>query len=202
VKPPDAQSIHTGPGLPDWPRLKRIQEWLKANGIDPRLVAVSRPVYVLPVQNGTIQGGVPWLIDVIVFHEYYENPGGHREQNMITREAVMYQRTVPLIVPFPAEPTTADEGTRHGEESQVEAVEEGQRPPQHEGGPQQDEQQAVRPAEAEEVSNRRSPSRSQRSREGVDSRIAGTEEGRATGGDGQVSEPEEVGRQEEVEGDR
>lgn len=109
MKPPDAQSVHIGHGLPDWPRLKRIQEWLKENGIDPRLVAVNRPVYVLPVQNGTIEGGVPWLIDVIIFHEYYENPDGHRERNFITNEAVMFQRTVPLQVPFPGDPTTDPE---------------------------------------------------------------------------------------------
>jgi hypothetical protein len=200
VKPPEAQSIHTGHGLPDWPRLKRIQEWLKANGIDPRLVAVHRPVYVLPVPNGTIQGGVPWLIDVIIFHEYYENSDGHRERNFITNEAVMFQRTVPLQVPFPADPTTADEGTGHGQEPQVEAVGEDQRTPQHQDRPQEDEQQAVRPAEAEEVQDRRSSSRSERPGEGVGSRIAVAEEGCATGGDGQVPEPEEVGRQEEVGG--
>lgn len=127
MKPPDAQSIHIGHGLPDWPRLKRIQEWLKANGIDPRVVAVNRPVYVLPVQNGTIQGGVPWLIDVIVFHEYYENPGGHREQNMITREAVMFQRTVPLIVPFPTDPTDGEDRGQADRQTAVPEPEEDRR---------------------------------------------------------------------------
>ncbi|MFF0009591.1 hypothetical protein ACFYQT_40055 [Streptomyces tibetensis] len=137
--PPDAHAVHTGHGLPDGPRLKRIQGWLTANGIDPRRVVARRPVYVLPVPNGTIQGGLPWLIDVIVFHEYYENPEGNREQNFITNDAVMFQRTVPLKVPFPADPTTADEGT--GREGPVEEAprrsgpgsEEEQRPDQEVG---------------------------------------------------------------------
>ena len=188
MKPPDAQSIHTGPGLPDWPRLKRIQEWLKLNGIDPRLVAVSRPVYVLPVQNGTIQGGVPWLIDVIVFHEYYENPGGHREQNMITREAVMYQRTVPLIVPFPAEPTTADEGTRHGEtdrQATEEAPEDRVRDQEQAGVP--DPRQGAR-----ESGTFKSPT----------ARNESAEKGRSSSGDQAVPEPQEDrrGPEEEVGG--
>lgn len=190
--PPDAQAVHLGYGLPDGPRLRRIQEWLKANGIAPRLVAVNRPVYVLPVPSGTtIQGGVPWLIDVIVFHEYYENPDGRREQNLITREAVMFQRTVPLTVPFPPEFTTVDEGPRHGEEQEVRPVEEGQRPPQHQGRPQEDEQQAVRPAATEAVQDRRSGPRPQRSGEGVGSRIAVAEEGRTEGRGAQVPQPEE-----------
>lgn len=191
MKPPEAQSIHIGHGLPDWPRLKRIQEWLKTNGIDPRLVAVNRPVYVLPVQNGTIQGGVPWLIDVIVFHEYYEHPNGTRERNFITDEAVMFQRTVPLAVPFPPDPETADEGTCDDQEPEVEAVEEDQRSPEHEGGPQGDEQQAVRPAEAEEVQDGRSTSREERPGQGLGSRLAGAEEGRKEGRGAQVPQPEE-----------
>lgn len=191
MKPPDSQSIHTGHGLPDWPRLKRIQEWLKANGIDPRLVAVNRPVYVLPVQNGTIQGGVPWLIDVIVFHEYYEAPDGHRERDFITNEAVMFQRTVPLAVPFPTDSMT--DGEDRGEtdrEAAEEAAEEGVRYPQQ-----------------AQISDTGQSACEERARQGVGSWNEGAEEGGSSRRHEAVPEPEEdrreeVGRPEEVGGDR
>lgn len=177
MKPPDAQSVHIGHGLPDWPRLKRIQEWLKENGIDPRLVAVNRPVYVLPVPNGTIEGGVPWLIDVIIFHEYYENPDGHREQNFITNEAVMFQRTVPLQVPFPADPATADEGTSHGEADRQAA----QKAPEVQ----------VRPSRSTPVPDRHKGQISQRPGSGSSERIEGDSEDHPSQGDQAVPEPEE-----------
>lgn len=184
MKPPDAQSVHIGHGLPDWPRLKRIQEWLRVNGIDPRLVAVNRPVYVLPVQNGTIEGGVPWLIDVIVFHEYYENSDGHRERNFFTNEAVMFQRTVPLTVPFPADPTT--DGEDHGEvvrEEAEQAAEEGVRDPQQ-----------------TQIPHTRQSAREERSGQGLGPRNEGAEEGRSSSRHEAVPEPEEDRRrpQEEV----
>lgn len=177
MKPPEAQSVHIGHGLPDWPRLKRIQEWLKANGIDPRLVAVNRPVYVLPVQNGTIQGGVPWLIDVIIFHQYYENPDGHRERNSITNEAVMFQRTVPLQVPFPADPTTADEGTGHGEAEQQAAEE----------APQE----FIRDQEQAGVPDPRQGARESGAFKGPTARNESTEKGRSSSRHQAVPEPEE-----------
>jgi hypothetical protein len=190
VKPPDAQSIHTGYGLPNWPRLKRIQEWLKANGIDPRLVAVNRPVYVLPVPNGTIQGGVPWLIDVIVFHEYYENPDGHRERNFITNEAVMFQRTVPLQVPFPADPTT--DGGDRGQADLEEA--------------QQAAEEVVRPSGQEGLSDPRQGPRQGGPVAGGAAWDEGSAEEGTGRGDQEVPEPEEDRReevrQEEVGGER
>jgi hypothetical protein len=35
--------------------------------------------------------------------------------NLITREAVAFQRTVPLQVPFPVDPAAADKGTSQEE---------------------------------------------------------------------------------------
>lgn len=137
--PRDAQTVHAGYGVPFEPVRQRINTWLEANGIEPRLAAANRPIYVLAVAHGTIQGGVPWLVDVIVFHQYYEHPDGRREENFITREAVSFQRTVPLQVPFPTDPATDDEGASDGEEQEVEAAEEDERAPQHEGGPEEDE---------------------------------------------------------------
>ena len=113
--PPDAHTVHPGNGVPYPARQKRINTWLRANGIDPELVVATRPIYVLALPSGTINGGLPWLIDVIVFHEFYRRPDGAKERNLVTDEAVMFQRTVPLAVPFPADPLTADEGTTHGE---------------------------------------------------------------------------------------
>jgi hypothetical protein len=115
VIPPDTQAVHAGYGVPTEERRQLIVAWLEANGIDPQQVVSTRPVFVLAVPNGTVKGGVPWLIDVIVFHQYYEHPDGHREVNLITREAVAFQRTVPLQVPFPADPETAGEGTSQEE---------------------------------------------------------------------------------------
>jgi hypothetical protein len=150
VTTPDAQTVHTGHGIPYPERQRRINTWLTANGIDPNLVVATRPIYVLALPNGTINGGIPWLIDVIVFHQFYVNPNGARERDFIAGDDVMFQRTVPLQVPFPTDDPTTD-GEDHGEEPEVRPVEEDQRPPEHQGRPEEDERQAVRPAEAEEV---------------------------------------------------
>lgn len=123
MKPQDAQTMHPGHGVPSEPTRRRINAWLVANGIDPRLVLAERPIYVLAVANGTIQGGLPWLIDVIVFHQYFEHPDGTRELNFITREAVSFQRTVPLQIPFPTDPATDDEGAHDGEADEQAAEE-------------------------------------------------------------------------------
>lgn len=123
MKSRDAQTVHPGHGVPSESTRRRINAWLEANGIDPRLVMANRPIYVLAVPFGTIQGGLPWLVDVVVFHQYYEHPDGHREQNLITHEAVTFQRTVPLKTPFPADPTTDDEGASNGEADQQAAEE-------------------------------------------------------------------------------
>lgn len=197
---PVAQTLHTGSGIPAEERRQSLVGWLTANGINPDLVAVNSPITVLTVPFRPESDTEPWLVQVIVFTQYHVNPDGTREQNLITREAVTFQRTVPLTVPFPADPATADEGTRDGEEPQVEAVEEDQRPPQHQGGPEADEQQAVRPAETEEVQDRRSSSRKERTGEGGAERIEGDSEEDPRQGHEAVPQPEEVQRQKEVGG--
>ena len=180
--PPDAHTVHPGHGLPDGPRLRRIRQWLTANGIDPGRVAVNRPVYVLALPNGTIQGGLPWLIDVIVFHEYYQNSEGHRERNFITGDAVMVQRTVPLQIPFPAEHTTADEGAVRGEADQQAA--------------QEAPQEVVRPAPEEGLSDPRQSPCPSGPLEGEAARNEGAAEEGPRRGHEAVSEPEEDRRPE------
>lgn len=186
---PQAQMIHHGPGIPADPLRQRICDWLTANGINPSRVK-PEPIYVLtiPHPNSTINGGQPHLIDVIVFTQYYD-ADGRREMNLLTKDAVTFQRTVPLQVPFPTDPTT--DGEADGEGQEVEPVEEGQRSPEHEGGPEADEQQAVRPAEAEEVQDRRPGPREERTGEGVAARITVAEEGRTKGRRSEVPKPEE-----------
>jgi hypothetical protein len=114
VTSPDAQTVHTGHGVPPNEQRLRINAWLEANGIDPQQVVANRPIYVLALPNGVINGGVPWLIDVIVFHQFYERPDGVKERNFITQDAAMFQRTVPLRVPFQADLATADEDHTDG----------------------------------------------------------------------------------------
>jgi hypothetical protein len=191
VKLRDAQTVHPGHGVPVESTRRRINTWLEANGIDPRLVLAERPIYVLAVANGTIQGGLPWLIDVIVFHQYYEHPDGTRELDFITHEAVSFQRTVPLRVPFPTDPTTGDEGASDGKEQKVEAAEEDERSPQHQGGPEEDEQQELRPAEAEEVSNRRPRPCQERTDQGSSERIEEHPEDDPSEGHQALPQPEE-----------
>ncbi|WP_045562744.1 hypothetical protein [Streptomyces sp. FxanaA7] len=100
---PDAQTVHPGHGVQTGEQRLRINAWLEANGIDPNKVVANRPIYVLALPNGVINGGLPWLIDLIVFHEFYVRPDGAKERNFITGDAVMFQRTVPLQVPFPTD---------------------------------------------------------------------------------------------------
>lgn len=183
--PPDAETIHGGYGIPYGPRLQRIQKWLKDNGIDPLQVASHRPVYVLAVQDGTIQGGVPWMVDVIVFHQYYENAAGYREQNFITRESVMFQRTVPLIVPFPADLTPDDEGISDGKADGQTA--------------QQAPEVEVRDAREAGVSDRHEGQGEERAGEGVAARNEGAAEEGSGRGHQAVSEPEEDRREPEEE---
>lgn len=189
-----AYTVHDGNSrLPEW-RRKLIAAWLTANDIAPADVSADHPITILTVPfrpPETADDGGPWLVQVIVLHQYFTHADGTKEQNLLTRRAVTFQRTVPLKTPFPTDPTTDDEGTSDGQEPEVEAVEEDQRPPKHQGGPEGDEQQAVCVAPSEEVQNRRSSSRSERSSEGLGSRIAGAEEGREEGGGAQVPQPEE-----------
>jgi hypothetical protein len=180
--PPNTQTIHGGYRAPDEEHRERIAAWLEANGIDPCQVCATRPVYVLAVPNGTMMAGRPWIIDVIVFHQYYENPDGRRERNLISGEAVAFQRTVPLNVPFPDGPTT--DGEAHGEADQQAA--------------QQAPQVQVRDARKAGVPHRHEGEGSQRPRQGQSVRNEGSTEEGSSRSDEALSQSEEDRRQEEV----
>jgi hypothetical protein len=186
VKPRDAQTVHPGNGVPREATRQRINAWLEANGIDPCHVVADRPIYVLAVANGTIQGGVPWLTDVIVFHQYYEHPDGTRELNFITREAVSFQRTVPLQTPFPTDPVTDDEGARDGEADQQAAEEASE--------------VQVRVAREEGVSRGHQGQGPERVGQGESARIEGAAEEGSSRRDQAVPQPEEDRSQEEEVG--
>jgi hypothetical protein len=112
---PIAFTVHPGNGLPPAWRREMIVDWLAANGVNADRVAAEYPVTILTVPyrpDADTEG--PWLIQVIVLTEYYVNPAGAREQNLITREPVTLQRTIPLRTPFPTG-SPDDEGTRDGE---------------------------------------------------------------------------------------
>lgn len=110
---PIAFTIHDGCGLPSDQQRTRINRWLTANGIAPDRVASNAPVLILTVPTRPPETGDGWLQQVIVITEYNVNAEGYREQNLISREPVTFQRTVPLRVPFPTDSTTDGEG--HGE---------------------------------------------------------------------------------------
>lgn len=124
---PTAYTAHDGHGTPPPWRRQLIAAWLTANDVDPDLVSAAHPVTVLTVPfrpAHTADQGEPWQVQVIVLHQYYANPDGVKEQNLITRKPVTFQRTVPLKVPFPAD--TTDEGTTRGE-AEGQAAQEGVR---------------------------------------------------------------------------
>ncbi|MGP3737914.1 hypothetical protein ACTWJ9_33565 (plasmid) [Streptomyces sp. GDS52] len=140
---PIALTVHPGGGVPpEWRRLL-IVDWLTTNGINPADVSSDDPITVLTLPHTPSDPDEPWLVQVIVLTQYHRNVYGVREQNLLTRRPVAFQRTVPLQEPFP---TDLPDGEDRGEEPQVEAVEEEQRPPEHEERAEADEQQAVRPA--------------------------------------------------------
>ena len=113
---PVALTVHDGHGTLPTERRQLIGEWLAANRINADQVSADHPVSVLtvPYQPPT-DDGTPWLLQIIVFHQFYVGPDGAREHDFLTRKPVTFQRTVPLTVPFPATPTTADEGSSHGQ---------------------------------------------------------------------------------------
>ena len=188
--------VHSG-GTLTGERRERIQQWLRANGIDPSPVSTTAPVFVLAVPDlGSFYPDTgPWLIQVIVFTQFHVNPNGSKEINYLTRDPVRYQRTVPLRVPFPTDDATG--GEAHGQEQKVETVEEGERPPEHQGRPEADEREELRTAEGQEVQTGRSSSCSERVGEGGATRHGAAEEGSPRSSGPQVSLPEED-RKEEI----
>jgi len=111
-----AYTVHDGSSrLPEW-RRKLIAAWLTANDIAPGDVSADHPISILTVPfrpPESADDGGPWLVQVIVLHQYFTRSDGAKEQNLLTRRAVTFQRTVPLKTPFPADPTPDGEG--HGE---------------------------------------------------------------------------------------
>ena len=124
---PIGYTVHDGHGMPPNWRLELIAAWLTANDIDPKNVTPHHPISILTVPfrpEETADGG-PWMLQVIVLHQYYVNANGSMEQDLIARKPVTFQRTVPLKVAFPPESTTVNEGPRHGEEQEVRPAGEG-----------------------------------------------------------------------------
>lgn len=116
---PIAYTVHDGHGVPPAWRRKLIAAWLTANDINPDDVAAFHPVSVLTVPfrpAETADDGEPWLVQVIVLHQYYTRPDGAKEPNLITRRPVTFQRTVPLKVPFPADSAHEEQAARPEEE--------------------------------------------------------------------------------------
>jgi hypothetical protein len=104
VTAPIAYTVHDGHGVPPAWRRKLIAAWLTANDVNPDDVSASYPVTVLTVPfrpSEAADDGEPWMLQVIVLHQYYTRADGAKEQNLITRKPVVFQRTVPLKVPFP-----------------------------------------------------------------------------------------------------
>jgi hypothetical protein len=108
---PIAYTVHDGRGTPPKWRLKLIAAWLTANDVDPGNVSADHPITVLtvPFRPEEAADGGPWQIQVIALHQHFVRPDGKKEQNLLTRRPVDFQRTIPLKVAFPPEPTTVEE---------------------------------------------------------------------------------------------
>jgi hypothetical protein len=184
---PIAFTVYDGHGrLPAW-RRKLIAAWLTANDINPDDACADHAITILTVPFRPAEAAdeeEPWQIQVIALHQYYVNRHGTKEQNLVTRKPVTFQRTVPLKVSFPADPT-ADEGTRHGE-AQGQAAQEAP-------------QEVVRPARQEGLSDPRQGPRQSGAVQGEAARHEGTAEEGPRRGDEAVSRPEEVRRRPEEE---
>jgi hypothetical protein len=187
---PVACTVHDGHGTPPAWRQKLIAAWLTANDIDPNLVSAAHPVTVLmvPFRPADEPDGPPWMIQVIVLHQYYVRADGAKETDLILRRPVTFQRTVPLKVPFPAETAPGDEGATRGE-TQGQAAQEAP-------------QKVIRPAREARISDPRQGARQSGPLEGQAARNEGAAEEGPRRRDEAVPEPEEDRRrpQEEVGG--
>jgi hypothetical protein len=106
---PLAYAVHPGGDIPTGQNQQTIAAWMTANGINPNLVAAVNPITVLPIpyeDQGDGEG--PWLVQMIVFSQFYMREDGTKDHNHLTRQPVTFQRTVPLRVPFPAAPMAED----------------------------------------------------------------------------------------------
>lgn len=184
---PVACTVHDGHGMPPAWRRKLIAAWLTANDVTPENVSADHPISVLTVPfrpEETADGG-PWMLQVIVLNQYYVNANGSKEQNLITRKPVTYQRTVPLKVPFPADTPSGDEGATRGQADQQAA--------------QEASQEQVRPARSAPLPDRHKGEGSQRTRQGSAERIEVDAEDHPRPRHEAVPEPEEDRRRPEEE---
>jgi hypothetical protein len=178
---PIALTAHDGRSqMPEW-RQRLLGDWLTANRTNPGQISSEHPIQVLTVPYEPPDGGTGWLIQIIVFHQFYVGPDGAREQDLLTRKLVTFQRTVPLIVPFPTAPAT--DGEDHGQAD-------GQ-------APQEAAEEVVRPPREAQIPHTGQGSCEERTGEGSTERIEGNPEENPGQGHQAVPEPEED-RQEEV----
>lgn len=108
---PIALRIHDGHGpVPD-EVLPLVAHWLRANRINPDQVSVQHPITVLTVPYASDTEEAGWLLQIIVFHQFYVGPDGAREDNLLTHRPVTFERTVPLTVAFPNSPAADPDDT-------------------------------------------------------------------------------------------
>lgn len=182
-----AYTVHDGHSTPPAWRQKLIAAWLTANDIDPDVVSAAHPVTVLtvPFRPADNPDGPPWLIQVIVLHQYYVRLDGAKETDLIARRPVTFQRTVPLKVPFPADTAPGDEGATRGQADQQAA--------------QEAPQEVIRPARSAPLPDRHKGEGSERTGEGSAERIEVDAEDHPRPRHEAVPEPEEDRRRPEKE---
>lgn len=116
---PIALRIHDGTGSLPEEAQPLIVKWLRANRINPDQVSITHPVTVLTVPYGAgVEDDTDWLMQIIVFHQFYVGPDGDREMDLLTRQPVCFQRTVPLAVAFPTPPDPASGNPSQDQNSQ------------------------------------------------------------------------------------
>jgi hypothetical protein len=181
-----AFTVHDGNSrLPNW-RRQLIAAWLTANDVVPSDVSADHPITILTVPfrpPETADDGGPWLVQVIVLHQYFTRADGTKEQNLLTRRAVTFQRTVPLKTTFPADPTT--DGEDHGQADRQE--------------PEEAPEEVVRPARKAGLSDPRQGPRPSSTVSGQAARDEGAAEEGPRRGDKAVPGHEEDRRKPEEE---
>jgi hypothetical protein len=188
VTAPIALTVHPGGGIPPEWRRQLIVDWLAENSIDPKRVSADHPVIVVDLAKASPEtpGDALWSRQVIVFTEYHRLDG-ITQADPTTGRPVTFQSTVPLKTPFPAEPTTDDEGRSDGEADSEEA--------------EQAPEVLVRDQEQAGLPDRHEGEGRERPRQGQDARDESTAKGSSSRGNQAVPQPEEDRRtQEEVGG--
>jgi hypothetical protein len=126
---PIALTVHNGHSAIPEEQQRLIGQWLAANRINPDQVSAGHPITVLTVPHQPpTYDGTQWLLQIIVFHQFYVGPDGAREIDFLTRQPVCFQRTVPLTVAYPT-PSAAEETPADATGAQPTGEPEGQEPP-------------------------------------------------------------------------